>query len=108
MGSKPRAAGVTRALRFCVMESSRVLRDSRRNSASESTYQQLDGAGGTGQSCKCAPRNVVVERQNWGVSLGFAGGCSPIVTSRGGGREGKGPGSLETCGSELCRLDQRK
>lgn len=90
------------------MESSRVLRDSRRNSAGESTYQQPDGAGGTGQSGKCAPRNVVVERQNWGVSLGFTGGCSPIVTSRGGGRGEEGPGSLETCGSELCRLDQRK
>lgn len=34
-GSKPRCAGVRRAFRFCVMESSIVLRDMRRKSVKE-------------------------------------------------------------------------
>lgn len=56
-----------------------------------------------------APRNTVVEKQNCGVSLGCAGCCSAIVTSRGSSSVlGEGPGSPEVAGSDLCRLDQRR
>lgn len=51
-GSKPARDGVTRAFRFCVMESSIDDRDRRKKS-----------------------RSVPVEKQNWGERRGNPGGC---------------------------------
>lgn len=84
LGSKPLVAGVMRALRFCVMESSMALRDVRRKS-----------------------RSITVEKQNWGVSFGCTGTEGSLIISgrrRGGGGGGGFPTASE---SELWRLVHR-
>lgn len=52
VGSKPRCAGVSSALRFCVIESSMLLRDMRRKSVVQPAGALVSGLGGECQEAK--------------------------------------------------------
>ena len=86
--------GVMRALRFCTMESSIMPRETRRKSGGGGwlSVSELELGGGGGGD---RPRSAVVLKQNWGVSLGWVGGCDILFFLSGvGGPGGAGGGGL--------------
>lgn len=72
-GSKPCLAGVARALRFWVIESSIELRDMRRKSGFANRDQQQEGSW-LAFPVEYLPLSCVVEKQNCGVRLGGTDG----------------------------------
>lgn len=94
VASKPLAAGVMSALRFCAMESSMEAREVRRKSAAARqlcVFIAAEKAQNRDGSVSRIPRRVPVEKQSWGVSTGCEEGALILCGSGPGGGAGVVP-----------------